>query len=111
MKKFEEFINESNFNNCIVHIFFTILTSPENDEAENIEDFMNKVIKDGKGILIKQNDSAKRGEKYEAFVNSFKDEDDAKTYLRKVLAEYVEILNYDIVPISDKNSLINILLK
>ena len=30
-----------------------------------IEDFMNKVIKDGKGILIKQNDSAKRGEKYE----------------------------------------------
>jgi hypothetical protein len=111
MKKFEEFINESNFNNCIVHIFFSILTSPENDGAENIEDFMNKVIKDGKGILIKQNDSAKISEKYEAFVNSFEDEVDAKTYLRKVLAEYVEIWNYDMVPISDKNTLINLLLK
>ena len=42
---------------------------------------------------------------------SFEDEVDAKTYLRKVLAEYVEIWNYDMVPISDKNSLINLLLK
>ena len=111
MKKFEEFINESNFNNFIVHIFFSVLSSPEKDEAKNIEDFMDKVIKDGKGILIKQNDSAKISEKYEAFVNSFEDEVDAKTYLRKVLAEYVEIWNYDMVPISDKNSLINLLLK
>lgn len=111
MKKFEEFINESNFNNCIVHIFFTILTSPENDEAKNIEDFMDKVIKDDKGILIKRNDSTKTSEKYEAFINSFKDEVDAKTYIRKVLAEYVEIWNYDMIPMSDKNSLINLLLK
>lgn len=111
MKKFEEFINESNFNNCIVHIFFSVLSSPENDEAKNIEDFMNKVIKDGKGIFIKRNDSTKKTEQYEAFVNSFKDEVDAKTYLRKVLTEYVEVWNNDIVPISDKNSLINLLLK
>jgi transcription termination factor NusB len=111
MKKFEEFINESNFNNCIVHVFFSILSSNENDEAKNIEDFMDKVIKDGKGIFIKQNDSTKPTEKYEAFVNPFKDEVDAKTYLRKVLAEYVEIWNYDMVPISDKNALINLLLK
>ena len=111
MKKFEEFINESNFNNYIIHIFFNILISPENDEAKNIEDFMDKVIKDGKGIFIKRNDSTKINEKYEAFVNSFKDEVDAKTYLRKELSEYVEIWNYDIVPISDKNSLINLLLK
>ena len=110
MKKFEEFINESNFNNCIVHVFFSILSSNENDEAKNIEDFMGKVIKDGKGIFIKQNDSTKLNEKYEAFVNPFKDEVDAKTYLRKVLVEYVEIWDYDIVPISDKNSLINLLL-
>lgn len=110
MKKFEEFINESNFNNYIVHIFFSILTSPENDEAENIEDFMNKVIKDGKGIFIKRNDNMNKTKQYEAFVNSFKDEVDANTYLRKVLAEYVEVWNYDIIPISDKNSLINLLL-
>ena len=101
IKKFKEFINESNEQ------FILYIRLMENDRKlkENIEKISEIGEDDNKTVLTKYNTDTKSGIwGYEAFLYPFFERDEAESFISEI-SNLMNIYEYNIFPATDRNPL------
>ena len=110
IKKFEEFIRESN------ELFILAIRLNENEPSVKLKEKIDKIVDIGEGdnktVLTKHNtdphDCCVWG--HEAFLYPFFEKDEAERFMSEI-ANYMDVYEYHIFPATDRNPLMKYFLK
>lgn len=101
IKKFNEFINESNEQ----YILYIRLDERDTKLKDNIEKIIEIGQGDNKIVLTKHNtDDMSNIYEYEAFLYPFFERDEAESFISEI-SNLMDIYEYNIFPATDKNPL------